>query len=278
MSVLDDIKDEVTDLDTLHMIATSFTDTAAMRIRGIREAFETNQEFYVELSHVYHLVKLVAIKRGLIPDKPPEAKTLLVAFTANQHFYGNIHRRIMDAIVKEQARTSADLMVVGTSGSEFLTVSGRREGFKLYHFEKDNPSKEEVTNFLNTLTDYTSIQVYYPHFMSLMRQDVGMIDITQVLEMENQVTKEAETYILFEPEVDKILGFFEKQIRGVLFTRVVLESDLSRTAARMVSMNEASERALEMMKEKHSEYLKVMRSFINRQLLDTFSGMSLWQE
>jgi F0F1-type ATP synthase gamma subunit len=110
-----------------------------------------------------------------------------------------------------------------------------------------------------------------------MRQDVGMIDITQVQEMDGQVTQEAETYILFEPEVDKILGFFERQIRGVLFKRVVLESDLSRTAARMVSMNEASERAQEMIREKHSEYLKVMRSFINRQLLDTFSGMSLWK-
>jgi F-type H+-transporting ATPase subunit gamma len=278
MSVLDDIKDDLTDLQTLHMIATSFTDTAAMRIRGIREAFETNQEFYAELSHVYHLVKLVAIKQGLIPDGPPNAKTLLVAFTANQHFYGSIHRRIMDFIMKERDKTHADLLVIGTTGKEYLTVSGQSDGFKLMHFEKDDPTPEEVTKFLETIHDYTSIRVYYPHFMSLMRQDVGMIDITQVQEMDGQTTQDVDTYILFEPEVDKILEFFERQIRGVLFKRVVLESDLSRTAARMVSMNEASERAQEMMKEKHSEYLKVMRSFINRQLLDTFSGMSLWKD
>lgn len=278
MSVLDDIKDDLTDLQTLHMIATSFTDTAAMRIRGIRDAFETNQEFYAELSHVYHLVKLCAIKQGLVPASPPAAKTLLVAFTANQHFYGNIHRKIMEFILKERDRTGSDLLVIGTTGKEFLTVSGQSEGFRLTHFEKDDPTPEEVEKLLAEIRGYTSIRVYYPHFMSLMRQDVGMIDITQVQEMDGQVTEEADTYILFEPEVDKILNFFERQIRGVLFKRVVLESDLSRTAARMVSMNEASERAQEMMKEKHSEYLKVMRSFINRQLLDTFSGMSLWKD
>jgi len=278
MSALDDIKDDVNDLQTLHMIATSFTDTAAMRIRGIRLAFEKNQEFYVELSHVYHLVKLVAIKQGIVPDRPPGEKVLLVAFTANQHFYGNIHRRIMETITKEQQKSGADLLVIGTTGKEYLTVSGKRSGFKLTHFAKDAPTKEEIAEFLTSIEGYTSIRVYYPHFISLMRQEVGLIDITQVLELADQVTEEAETYILFEPEVSKILTFFEKQIRGVLFTRVVLESDLSRTAARMVSMNDASERAQEMMREKHSEYLKVMRSFINRQLLDTFSGRSLWNK
>jgi F0F1-type ATP synthase gamma subunit len=91
-------------------------------------------------------------------------------------------------------------------------------------------------------------------------------------------TKLEETYILFEPEVDKILAFFEKQIRTILFSRVILEADLARTAARMVTMNDASERCQDMMKQKHTEYLKVMRSFINRQLLDTFAGRSLWKK
>lgn len=278
MSTLDDLKDEFTDLQTLQMIASSFTEAAASRIKGIREKFEKNQRFYVELSHVYHLVKLVAIKKGLIPDKPPGAKTLLVAYTSNQHFYGNIHRRIMETIIGQTKELDATLMVIGTSGREFLQVSGKLGGIELIHFEKDVPTKEEVNQFMEKIKEYTTILVYYPHFISLMRQEVGVIDIAQVLDMGSDITTaEQDTYILFEPEVDKILEFFERQIRSILFARVILEADLSRTAARMVSMNEASERAQELMHEKHTEMLKVMRSLINRQLLDTFSGRSLWK-
>lgn len=277
MSLLDDIKDEMTDMETMHLIATSFTDTAAMRIRGIRIAFETNQEFYVELSHVYHLVKVVAIQRGLVPEQPPGAKVLTVAFTANQHFYGNVHRRIMDTVLAKQKKDHSHLFVVGKTGKEYLQVSGVNDGYDFMQFEKDNPTKAEVEEFLERIKEYTTILVYYPHFVSLVRQEVGMIDIAQVLEVGIETSKE-ETYVLFEPEVDQILNFFERQIRRVLFSRVVLESDLARTAARMVSMNEAAERADELMKEKHGEYLKVMRSLINRQLLDTFAGRSQWKQ
>lgn len=276
MSIIDDIKDDITDMETMHLIATSFTDTAAMRIRGIRLAFETNQEFYIELSHVYHLVKVVAIKQGIVPEKPPGAKTVTVAFTANQHFYGNIHRRIMDTVLAKQKKDHSDLFVVGKTGREYLQVSGKNDGYGFMQFQKDNPTNDEVEVFLEKIKQYTTILVYYPHFVSLVRQEVGMIDIAEVLEVGTETAKE-ETYVLFEPEVGQILEFFERQIRRVLLSRVVLESDLARTAARMVSMNEAAERADELMKEKHSEYLKVMRSLINRQLLDTFAGRSQWK-
>lgn len=279
MSALDDLKDEYTDLQTLQMIASSFTEAAASRIKGIREKFEKNQHFYIELSHVYHLVKLVAIKKGLVPDGPPDAKLIHVAYTSNQHFYGNIHRRIMESVIGQRKQLGGDLFVIGTTGREFLQVAGKLEGIELIHFEKDVPTKAEQEALMTKLLPYTTILVYYPHFISLMRQEVGVIDIAQVLDMGSDIkTEEQDTYILFEPEVDKILTFFEKQIRAILFARVLLEADLSRTAARMVSMNEASERAQELMLEKHNELLKVMRSLINRQLLDTFSGRSLWKK
>lgn len=278
MSTLDDLKDEVSDLETMQMIATAFTDAAATRIRNIRKAFETNQQFYAEISHVYHLVKLVAIQKGLVPEKPPGTQVLIVAFTANQHFYGNIHRRIMEVVIKEREKRGCSLMVIGKTGGEFMQVTGKSSGFDSMRFLKDNPTTDEIHVFTDRVRPYTSILVYYPHFVTLMRQEVGVIDITQVLDIgATEETKLEETYILFEPEVDKILEFFERQIRAILFARVVLESDLARTAARMVTMNEASERAVELMKQKHSEFLKVMRSLINRQLLDTFSGRSLWK-
>jgi len=75
-----------------------------------------------------------------------------------------------------------------------------------------------------------------------------------------------------------MVEFFERQVRSLLFLRVLLETDLSRTAARLISMSSAEERANEMMKEKKSQLRKVMTSFINRRLLETFAGMSKWNK
>lgn len=278
MSLIDSIKDELLDMETLHMIAMSFTDAAAMRIRSIRKKFEENKAFYDELSHVYHLVKIYAINKGIISDITRVMHPLRVAFTSNQHFYGNIHWMIMEKILKDQAIHGGDLLIIGNTGREYAKSAGIRDGFRYMHVHQDSLSHEEIAEFLDQTASYMSILVYYPRFVTLVRQEVGVIDIAQAKEIDGDIVEESERAIIFEPEIEEMLAFFDRQIRAVLFRRVLLESNLARTAARMVAMNDASEKAKDMVKEKQAEYLTMLRSRINRQLLDTFSSITLWNE
>ena len=84
--------------------------------------------------------------------------------------------------------------------------------------------------------------------------------------------------MLFEPELPKILEFFNRQVRRLLFIRIMLETDLSLTAARLLSMSAAEERSSDLIKEKQSEIRKTLSSFINAKLLETFSSIRSWTE
>ena len=82
-----------------------------------------------------------------------------------------------------------------------------------------------------------------------------------------------EINILFEPEYSEILGFFQTQVRSLLFLRVMLETDLARTAARLITMSGAEERASDVIKQKRSQLRKMQASIINTKLLETFNAM-----
>jgi len=76
---------------------------------------------------------------------------------------------------------------------------------------------------------------------------------------------------------DEMIKFFNTQVRWLLFQRIILESDMARTAARLLTMSQAEERTDFEIKKKKADLRKVIRSFTNAQLLDTFSGIKRWK-
>lgn len=284
MPAITDLKEELDDLTTMKFIASAFTEASAARIKNIRTQFERNREFYDEISQVYHLVRVSAYKlklipggKGVTPPKAPDAKILSVAITSNQRFYGSLNINIMRKYAEETEKQKTELLVIGSTGLQFMKSSGFIHPYDTYNFAKDTPSSEELKGFLEKTKDYDSVFLYYPKFATLLSQTVGVIDITQFAVPKELEPKE-EIKILFEPELSNILEFFQTTVRSLLFLRVMLEVDLARTAARLVAMSAAEERSDELIKDKKSQLRKTMTSLVNRQLLETFSGMSKWKK
>jgi len=283
MPSINDLKDQLYDITTFRLISSAFTEASAARIKKIRAAFEQNKDFYREISHVYHLVQKCAAKAKKSSTKGEKAsaqdaprKILTVALTSNQHFYGNINVNIMREFFQQSAKINTELYIIGKTGNDLARAMGKGRPYAHTVFAKESPSEAEALVFLEYIKSYDSVYLYYPKFISLMTQTVGILDITQA-ESEDQVS-EAEIKILFEPELTRILEFFNRQVRSLLFLRVLLEADLSRTAARLMSMSAAEERSDKLAKEKKRELRKVLASLINRQLLDTFAGMTKWKK
>lgn len=277
MSVISDLKLELGDVVTMKFISSAFTEASAVKLRNIRGAFEANRQFFDEISHVYHLVKLVSSKRPKnIKLAKSEDKTLYVAVTSNQRFYGNLNVNIIRSFLSDTERVECDRLVLGSTGKEYLESTKFKNQYSSLLFAKDFPTKEETSAFLEASTKFSKVILYYPKFVTLITQTVAKVDITQSAKRE-EVGSEEEIHIIFEPELAAILTFFERQVRSLLFLRVMLEADLSRTAARLLTMSAAEERADQLIKEKKIVLRKVMRSFINNQLLETFAGMSKWK-
>ena len=285
MPTITDLRAELDDMTTMKFISSAFTEASAARIKKIRDAFERNRQFYDEISHVYLLVKANAVRweagkkhgKQVLP-KAEDIKTLFVALTSNQRFYGNLNINIMRKFTEDAEKNKTDLIVLGNTGNEFMRSARLGKEYKSVIFSRERPSQEEIRSFLDSIKDYTKVVVYYPKFLTLLSQTVGVLDITQTAAPEEQKSLEEEIHIIFEPELSKMIAFFELQVRSLLFLRIMLEADLARTAARLISMSMAEERADELIKDTKSQMRKVMTSFINARLLETFAGMSQWKK
>jgi len=277
MATLQNLREELDDITTMGFISQAFTEVAASKIQQIKSAFETNREFYEEISYLYHLVRVSSLKEdkaGSIKaeDKPKNDKKMMAAITSNQRFYGNLNINIMQTFTQDLAKEKCDVIVVGSTGSDFMGTLENKINFTKMNFVHDNPTEEETSKFIDAVKPYRNIILYYPKFVTLMTQKVGIIDIAKEADMGENV-KNDEINILFEPEVSKIIEFFERYVRAILFHRVMLEADLSRTAARLLTMSGADERSRDMIKAKKSQIRKLQLSIANAKLLETSSSL-----
>jgi ATP synthase F1 gamma subunit len=283
MPSLTDLKDELADVTMLKFVSSAFTEASAARLKNIRTAFEKNQDFYKEISNLYHLVKLSAINakkldpKANITHEKDKNKTLCVALTSNQHFYGNINIQIIRKLVEDIKKIECEVLIVGKTGFDAMKNNRGSKAYDAMEFESDKPKPEEIQKFLDKVRPYNKVYIYHPKFVTLITQNVGVIDINQFSDP-NLIDKTEEVHMIFEPELPKILDFFEHQVQNILFLRVLLETDLARTAARLLSMSAAEERSDVSMKEKSGQLRKIQLAITNRRLLETFSGINLWKK
>lgn len=291
MPTTSEIKLELDDAQTLKMISSAFMEAAAARVQKIKSEFEKNSQFYEEISRLYHLVQVAKTKHpkderewgGMFLRRPREAvpkgteakdegKTAAVAVTSNQRFYGNLNVNIMQQFVSDVVSAKSDVMVIGVTGRDYMKSSDFSRKYEEIIFEHDNPTNEETRSFLDKVSQYDGVTLYFPKFVSLVTQKVGVLDITQAAHAGDKIPDD-EINILFEPELSRILEFFKLQVRSLLFLRVMLEADLSRTAARLITMSAAEERSGELIKIKKSQLRKLQSSITNAKLLETFSAI-----
>lgn len=274
MSNINELKLELEDATTLRMISSAFMETAASRVQKIKKEFETNGQFYQDISHVFNLVTYngTRVKR-VAKTGVKGVNSLYIAVTSNQRFYGNLNINIMSDFIGAVKDTQTDILVIGSTGIDNIKSIGFAKRFETLTWKKEMPTIEETRAFTERIYPYETVVMYYPKFLSLVNQKVGSLDISKFAKVDEKLSPE-ELNILFEPELSMITEFFERQVRALLFIRVMLEVDLARTAARLVSMSGAEERSSATMKVKHGQIRKIQSSITNAKLLETFAAIS----
>lgn len=281
MPVIADIKEQLYDLTTFKHIAAAFTEAAAVKLRNIRSQFTKNARFYNEITYLYHLVEVNAKRDNVTMNSqntpsPQIPKLLSVALTSNRRFFGALNNEIIETFLASSQKDRSERLVIGKTGLDYLRSAQYQGKYEKLVFKTDLPDSQEIGEFLKLADVCDRVLVYYPKFISFLKQTVGVADITQkIISKEKEGVEE--TSMIFEPELSKIVKFFEAEVRLILFKNVLLETDLARTAARLLTMNQAEERTDMEINAKEGELRKVLISNTNMRLLDTFSGFKKWK-
>jgi len=276
MPILKKIKEDLKAVSNIETITRTYQEIANLRMNEIRQKVLNNREFIEELSQVYTLAKkayLVLLKK----EKPfikPKRERVVVFLSGNERFYGTLFSDIWRELLNYLAKNKADLAVVGRMGKYLAERSGF--GHKMFYFElnDDKPEKNRLRGIIDFIKNYEEIIIFHGRFQTILSQKVVQSNISGGVTLEEEL-EEVKSY-LFEPSPEAVLEFFETELLSAFFNQTILEHRLSKYAARMVAMYQATENAKKRERKLKIEQKKIERQLLNRKQIELFSGSQLW--
>lgn len=270
-----DIQTTINQANALKQIAMAYTEISSNKIKRIRILVEKNRNFLDELSIVYKVLKKRAQLRNLMPKK--NGKTVSILITANEHFSGSINQDLTKYFVDMMHQQTTDQIVIGKTAIEWLdSIKYQMPNTKII-LKKGYPESSELDVLVRLVKDYSQIIVYYPRMRTVMLQIPTSEDITQTAYLSEMKVAEddAKKLFIFEPEFTKILAYFESQVTNLLLQQAFLEGELSRTAARLVSMDESQSNADKIIKQNVMTLDHAKKQTANGRLLETYASIIL---
>lgn len=265
--------------ESLKTIAQAYSEIANLKLQRIRSAVLRNRLFFDEISKIYGYVKALAIEKKIAVPKPK--KRLAILITSNNRFYGNINSSLINYFVGSiREIKEIDTIIIGKGAIDYFKISKLLPEYKEVLLKDDMPTSAELMNLSEIISQYNQVQIFHPKLKSLLVQMATFMDITAVssylqahVQAQKAENKEGFTWFIFEPELAKILSFFDTQILTLLLEQTFLESELSRTASRFTTMDSAEIEANKFIKEYQTMKSYAKRNLDNNKILESFASM-----
>lgn len=261
---------------SLKQIAQAYSEIANLKIKRIRTEVERNRIFFEEIASVYALIKRLAASKKINVTKPK--KTVSLILTTNSHFYGTINSDLIDFYLLTIQKKETDKIILGKVGIDFFRTSKIFSSYQEFLLKADQPTAEELVNLVNIIKDYGQVLIFYSSMKSLLVQQPSVSDITASSEINmtsNAANKnQKDIRFIFEPELAKIVEFFDSQIITLLLEGTFLESELSRTASRFIAMDQAESEANKFISEYEKLAAYTKRNLDNNTILENFASMA----
>ena len=271
MSAINELREGLAHTQTAQFVTTMLRDISATKLQSIRAAYEANVQYYAELHHkVSMLQNYIAVNNiGLEQGKK---RRVYVALTSNRRFYGTLNADVIKRLRTEVAADgdAATCVIVGQTGRQILQRSPLAAEITYEAFLKDEPTPQEVERVIASLRTNDEVVVIHPTFINAFEQKAKLTDLTHVPASTTPAVPPLDHII--EPDIPAMIEFFTTQIRFVLFDRIVLETRLALTGARLMKMQRARERAGEMLTVERRVIHKEISTMQSMRLLETFAG------
>lgn len=276
---------ELEDVGTIRSVAEIYQEIAAISILQVRNSVSRTRIFLAGVAQVHQHSKQVYVKRFQtllrrgkdIADLSfvrRNRRRVLVFISANQVLYGVLIHKVFREFIKDVRASRDDAVVVGNLGKALVereNLPSRVEYFGLSDYKPEWTKTQEITQ---VISQYEKIIVYYGQFQSILNQTTTKSDISGGVSFGEQVGVVKDYF--FEPSPEGVLEFFETQIIANLFHQKVYEAQLARFAARLVSMNNAADKADNELKKLNEVVLRFKKYLRNKKQLTTYSGKAVW--
>lgn len=250
---------------------------AASKLKKAQDAALSSRP-YVEklLSLTADLPKRV--EKPLLPVymKPvkPNGKTLYIVIAPDKGLCGGLIANLTREII-HQAKNEDSFVTIGKKSESPVTRISKNV-VASFPFGNTLPSYDVVYPIAKVIDEqYLSgkadkVILISTHFVNLFTQKPYVTDLLPVIpaESDTTVSKATDSFQLFEPDLETILPDLMKRYMEMTIYQEMLESYLAEQSARMLSMQNATNNAKEIIEDLKLEYNKTRQAKITSEILD----------
>jgi ATP synthase F1 gamma subunit len=286
------IEQIIRELSILKSLTSAYAEISSRRMKSTRQDVLSTREFLRALHEIFDEVRRSYHRKVLALSKKRRTaagekitflahngKTVAVLLSSNTGLYGDIVRRTFNKFKEDVRSEDPEVTIIGRLGrSLFLEEWGKRKPYTYFDFPDIGLEKNALVKIASHLVPYEKVNIYYGKFKNVVTQDPEIYNVsaeTSISEAEEE--KGAIVRYLFEPSLEDILIFFEKEMFASLFEQTIRESQLAKFASRMLAMDKAYENIEETLDRMRLTKLKAVHSSANRKQIMLFSSMHLWR-
>lgn len=284
------VLNEINLIKSFKSLAIAYEEISAIKMQRTRSLVLNNRDFLSEVYDVFYDVKssykkqidiLLRHSKGKKTISSPllkNGKSVAVLLSSNSKLYGDIVNKVMNLFMDYIKNTDTDIVIIGKLGKDFMENSGLHREYTYFELSDSAIQMEELKPLISKIFEYEKVTVFYGKFVNLFNQNAVVSDISGETPYDDK-QKDSKTpfAFIFEPDLEKILLFFQTQIITSLFKQSVHETQLARHASRIKAMDLTIERINNRITMLDTVEKRMKRSQINKKQLETISGISLWK-
>lgn len=257
---------------SLKTIVQTYQEIAGSRMQRIRNSVLSSRDFLLGINTIFQQVKSsYKIKGGLQNN----GKTLFVFISANTGLYGDIIKRTFLLFAREIKKERSDIAIIGRLGFRlFQEEFGFAKTFMYFELSDNKIDHEGIKKIIPYLIQYEKVIVFYEQFQSIIASEPIATSVSgDRLPWEKT---SSEIKYIFEPSLEKVMVFFEKEIIVSIFEQVVFESLLAKFSSRMIALEQTTENIQNKLKQALLKKAVIKHQELNKKQNERLSSMSLW--
>jgi len=278
MANLKDIRNRIKSVKSIQKVTKAMKMVAAAKMRRAQERMEQSRPYSQSLTEVIqHL--LPDVDRNMLPllDIRDIKRKAYVVVSADRGLAGAFNTNLLKVAQKEIdefGKENVDLFCIGKKARDHF----KRREYNIIESHVDFWADMEfdsammigrsiIDHFTNGKVD--EIHVVYNYFMNVAQQEVRSEVLLPLIYKDGDgLTHDR----LYEPSKDELVSSLIPRHLNVQMWKYLLESYASEQAARMLSMENATSNAQDMIKDLTLEFNKARQAAITTEMLEIVSG------
>ena len=278
MANLKDIRDRIKSVKSIQKVTKAMKMVAAAKMRKAQDRMEQARPYTNSLDEIIHHI-LPDVDRDMLPllDEREIKRKAYVVVCADRGLAGAFNTNLLkvaQAEIDQFGKENVDIFCIGKKARDHFTyrnykiIESHIDFWAEMEFENAMMiSRSVIDHFTNGTVD--EIHVVYNYFVNVAQQEIKS---ETLLPLTYDSSEDMVVDRLYEPSKESLVNTLIPKHLNVQMWKYLLESYASEQAARMLSMENATSNAQDMIKDLTLQFNKARQAAITTEMLEIVGG------